>query len=221
MGFKVPTSGQDALDMAAAYAPWKSSTAWWVILIQGIVLAVIGVVILLDRSSAVNIILIGGSIYLLISSIIRGLGIIRRSEARKGTPLALIRVGVGLAVSLIVLVLVLVLDRNDISNVRLMAGILGFGLAIEGVLSLIRVVFFRDEGQKLRIAAILGAAMSLVLGILIFLMIGNAAIIDLIAWITLIGGIAVFVLAILRYNKLKESSAGAEAASTTTMPPNG
>lgn len=210
MGFKVP-SGQDALDMAAANAPWKSNVAWWVVLIQGIVLVIIGAIILINRTSAVNIILIGGSIYLLISSIMRGISIIRRGDARKGTPIALIRTGVGLAVSLIVLVLYFVLDQTDLSNQRLMAGILGFGLVIEGVLSLLRVLFFRDEGQKLRVAAILSAAISAVLGVLIFLMMGNTGLIDLIAWITLIGGIVLLVLAIMRYNKLKESPASPAA----------
>ncbi len=212
MGLKVPTSGQDALDMAAANAPWKAGTLWWVILIQGIVLVVMGAVIIFDPPSAANVVSIVGSLYLLVNGLLRAIAIIRHKESKKATPIALIRVGVGIAIGLLVLLGILFASMVPTTA----ASIFGFGIIVEGILALVQLFFFRDPGEKLRFVRIIPGAVLIITGILIFAMINNASLVSTLGALLLIAGLAVFVLAITRYNALKK--AASESAAETTAP---
>lgn len=215
MSQKVPTSSQDALNMAAANAPWKAGTLWWVVLIQGIVLVVMGAVIIFDPASAANVISIVGSLYLLINGILRAITIIRHKESKKATPIALIRVGVGIAIGALVLLGLLVGNMET----RTAAAIFAFGIVIEGILALVQLFFFRDPGEKLRFARAIPGVILLLAGLLIFAMKDNASLISTLGTLLLIAGLAIFVLAITRYNALKKAASESAAESPAPAAP--
>ena len=52
-------------DTVQQYAPWRKGIAWWVVLLQGLVLLAIGGYALWDANSAARIIIFGLGIYLL------------------------------------------------------------------------------------------------------------------------------------------------------------
>ena len=85
---------------AKQYAPWSKSAPWWVVLVQGAVLALIGLWILLGSSSAKVIVMLLAA-YMLVMSLLTIWGAMRRGEARS-IP-GLVGSGVGLMTSLTIL----------------------------------------------------------------------------------------------------------------------
>jgi uncharacterized membrane protein HdeD (DUF308 family) len=47
---------KDAMDQAKQLAPWRTNLPWWVVLVEGIILGVVGILVLLDpRQTSVNV----------------------------------------------------------------------------------------------------------------------------------------------------------------------
>ncbi len=128
-------------DSVQQYAPWRRGIAWWVVLVQGLVLLAIGGYALWDRNSASRIIIFGLGIYLLAI----GLGTIVQAMRGRGSGLSvfgLLAAGGGLVAGLSVSLLYLISDPNAFAP-----GFFTFGVALItiGILTLLAGFVERPE----------------------------------------------------------------------------
>jgi uncharacterized membrane protein HdeD (DUF308 family) len=123
------------------YAPWRRGVAWWVVLIQGLLLLGIGGYALWDTSSAARIIIFGLGIYL----VAIGLGTIVQAMRGRGSGLSvfgLLAAGGGLVAGISVSLLYLVREEGVFAP-----GFFIFGVALitVGVLTLLAAFVERPE----------------------------------------------------------------------------
>jgi uncharacterized membrane protein HdeD (DUF308 family) len=197
--------GYEAAQKAAArYAPWRKGVSWIVILLQGIILGIIGLLILVNPTSAAGTVILLVSIYIAFTGLIQVFAIIRGGEesAGRGRQLALVRAGASLTVGLIGVVLSL-LPGVEPSAV---AVIVGLGLIIIGALSLIAVLFIRG-GSPFSIGALITAIVFIVFGIVMLMMSSGSLAFSTMGWIALIAGIVLIVLGIIRYGQSSRPAA--------------
>lgn len=150
-------------------APWKAGMAWWVVLAEGIILAVLGaLLIFVPDFSANTVLLIIGAVMLVIA----GLSTFRlvRSQVppeRIGT--VAFRAGAGVAVGLVVVLGTLFIGEGKPEQTLAAAAILGIGLFLYGVVGIVGALTGRGAGARFPVATILVAVAMAVVGALLVL----------------------------------------------------
>jgi uncharacterized membrane protein HdeD (DUF308 family) len=150
-------------------APWKAGMAWWVVLAEGVVLAVLGaLLIFLPDFSANTVLLVIGAVMLVTA----GLSSFRllRSEVppERIGPVAF-RAGAGVAVGLVVVLGTLFIGEGDPAQSIAVAAILGIGLLLYGIVGIIVALARRAAGASLPIATLLVSGALAVVGLLLVL----------------------------------------------------
>ena len=201
--------------------PWRKGTGWMIVMIEGVVLAAIGVMFLVSAEGASRTVRMVLAAVLLINSLLRIWAAMRgMAPMDKGMPLRMVASGIGLTVGLLVL-LEPVSDyvTNDAAKV-----ILGIGLLAYGIVNLIGTWIGRDE-QGIKWGA---AVFALATIIFAFLLIYNTRHDSVggrwFGWVALIFGVALAGYGfLLRKEALKVASADAAtdftAVSTSAAPP--
>jgi hypothetical protein len=188
------TSGVSAY--AKQYAPWSKSAPWWAVLVQGAVLALIGLWILFGSSSDRAIVMLLAA-YILVVSLLTIWGAMRRPGT--GSISGLVGAGVGLMTSLTLLLTPYVSFLEPASSL----GVFGLGLVLHGVLGILAVL-----GPRYGLGALIGAAVNVLLGAyVIYALIRGDQSIDLIWWIGLLAvifGIGLGVYAVLVTRKSQQ-----------------
>jgi hypothetical protein len=196
---------------AKQYAPWSKSAPWWVVLLQGAVLALIGLWILFGSSSDRTIVMALAA-YVLIMSLITIWGAMRRPETRSVA--GLVGAGVGLMTSVTILLTPYVSFLEPAGSL----GVFGIGLVINGVLALIAVL-----GPRYGLGALIGAVVNILLGAyVIYALVRGDQSIDLIWWIGVLGivfGIGLGVYAVLVSRKSQMEASPATGSSAPPAPP--
>jgi uncharacterized membrane protein HdeD (DUF308 family) len=205
MSMSVPGQ-KSAADLASKNAPWKKTTKWWVMLIQGVVLFALGAYVLGAASNAANAFIYLIALYLLVNGILRVAG---RSEGEgRAHQLALLHGIVAIVVSAVVLIIMLTSDTTELGSLQTPGTILGLGILVIAVLSILSAFLFR-AGAPIDRGALVSGAVLLIFGIIIFLMLNGTIPFSLIGWISLILGIVLVVTAYGRYQGLKAAQAAA------------
>lgn len=197
--------------------PWRKGTGWMIVMIEGVVLAAIGVMFLVSAEGASRTVRMVLAAVLLINSLLRIWAAMRgMAPMDRGMPLRMVATGIGLTVGLLVL-LEPVSDyvTNDAAKV-----ILGIGLLAYGIVNLIGTWIGRDdEGIKW------GAAVfALATIIFAFLLIYNTRHESVggrwFGWVALIFGVALAGYGfLLRKEALKAADPDAATAVTTVPAP--
>lgn len=163
---------------AKQYAPWSKSAPWWAVLVQGAVLALIGLWILFGGSSAKVIVMLLAA-YILVMSLLTIWGAMRRAEVRSIA--GLVGAGVGLMTSLTILLTPYVSFLEPESSL----GVFGLGLIVNGVLGILSVL-----GPRYGLGALIGAVVNVMIGAyVIYALVRGDQSVDLIWWIGLLAAV--------------------------------
>ena len=148
-------------------APWKRGTPAWVVLTEGVVGVVIGVLLLLtDLGTNLAIDLLG--LLLLATSVISVYELLRGQVPPGRTSLVSFRSGVGVTTGLLVLIGSWAVGSTD-QVTRALAVVLGVGLVLFGLVGLLSGILQRKAGQSLPIAALIIAGGAALVGLLLTL----------------------------------------------------
>ena len=146
-------------------APWKRGTAWWVVLTEGIVGLVIGVLLLVtELGTNLAIDLLG--LLLLVTSLLSVYQLLRGQIAPARTALVAFRSGAGVTTGVLVLIGSFAIGSSE-PVTRALALVLGVGLVIFGLVGLASGILQRMDGQGVPIAALIIAAGCVLVGLLL------------------------------------------------------
>jgi hypothetical protein len=146
-------------------APWKRGTAWWVVLTEGVVAAVIGVLLVLtDLGTNLAIELLG--VLLLVTSLLSVYQLFKGQVAPGRVALVAFRSGAGVTTGVLVLIGSIAVGASD-PVTRALAVVLGVGLVIYGLVGLTSGILRREAGQGLPIAVLIIAGGATLIGLLL------------------------------------------------------
>ncbi len=205
-----PGMQQQAVSAASQQMPWRKDVAWWVILIQAIILTVLGLFVLTQGESASNIVVLAAGVLLLVDGAMAGVGAMRGRHAGSAGTLNAINAGIALIVGVLV-ILGRLLDFLDIPTAALIAAI---GLIVSGGISLVIALFLRGPEEKLRLTRVIGPLVWIGLGVLVLLTRdGTVDTMRIIGLVSLGLGIILFVLTFFRFRASRVPAAATEAPS--------
>ena len=203
-------SGQ-AKDAAMQLAPWSTRIPWWVVLIEGIVLGIIGLMAVFNPQGANVTLALTLTVGLLIAGLLQFWGLMRSKVPEKIDNSVAARAAIAIYAGLLVLILYF-LGNDSITGQPILTRVAGFGIfgtaaLVYGLLALVQV--FRTDGSSRRQALIEFLIFGLV-GIISLwaLFSGGDAIVTavtIVGWIFIIGGAALIGLAIWRQQKGDEA----------------
>jgi uncharacterized membrane protein HdeD (DUF308 family) len=195
---------QQTMDAAKGLAPWRTSLPWWVVLIEGIVLAGVGLWTVFDPGGANVTLALLLSVGLVVAGATQFWSIMRSGVSEKIDSLVSARAAVAVYAGLLVLILYFI--EGALTRV---AGFAVFGSAalVYGVLALVQVI--RSGGSSRR-QALVEFLLFTAVGVITLwgLWAGGeniVAAIRIVGWILLIGGAALIGLAIWRWQKGDEA----------------
>lgn len=145
-------------------APWRRGIAWWLVLVEGIIIVGIGLFLIIAPDSALSTVrgILGG--FLVFNSVLGLLSGLRgEHQASRVTQYRLARGGIGLLAGLMV-VLQPIFDYVDAEAART---ILGVGLLLWGALGLLAIfTTFRETGMSW--SALILSGIAILFAVLIF-----------------------------------------------------
>jgi uncharacterized membrane protein HdeD (DUF308 family) len=198
------TMSDNLKELAEKNKPWRRDLPWWIVAVQGVVLVIIGIIALTDANALTGLLLyvIGG--YMLLNSAIAIFAVIRGASS---APVRMIQAGIGLQAGAVVLVqLILPITPQGGAAVSL-----AMGLTLTGLVGIIALFMGRAEGSSFPWAGLVREAISLVLGILLFITLFSptaiASLLTVIGVLGLAGGAALLVLAFLRFRGASQTVA--------------
>jgi uncharacterized membrane protein HdeD (DUF308 family) len=210
-----------AVDAAKQLAPWSTQIPWWVVLIEGIVVAGVGLIAVFNPQGANVTLALLLSAGLVIAGLTQLYALMRSRVPEKIDSVVGARAAIAVYAGLLVLVLYF-LGEDAISGQPILTRIAGYGIfgtaaLVYGLLALIQV--FRTDGNSRRQALIEFLIFGLVGAISLWgLFAGGENIMSavrIIGWIFIIGGIALIALAIWRQQKGDEADEMIESVTTS------
>ncbi|HYO89366.1 MAG TPA: DUF308 domain-containing protein [Candidatus Limnocylindrales bacterium] len=189
---------QQVMSAASQNMPWRKDVAWWVVLIQGIVLTALGVFVLTSQESAANVIILVAAVLLIADGVMGALAAMRGRVSGQAGTLNAINAGIGIIVGALVL-LGRLIPFLDIPTAAI---IVALGLIVSGAISLVIVLFMRPEGTPLRMLRLVGPLVWIVIGVLALLTLSedsNFNAVQIIGILSLIVGVILLVLAFVRF----------------------
>jgi uncharacterized membrane protein HdeD (DUF308 family) len=206
---------QQSLDTAKDLAPWRAGLPWWVVLVEGAVLGVIGILILIDpRQTTVNVALFLAAA-LVIAGIIQLWSILRGKVPESVDSLLAARGAIGIYAGGIVLLLFF------LQYLSMEAGLISFGLGslIYGILGLWSSI---ASSSRRRLSAIIEGIFFTAFGVLLLyvLFAGGETVqqvTSIVGWTAIVGGL--LLIGISFYNRSRDADreeSQTTAADTTT-----
>ena len=204
---------QESLDTAKQLAPWRAGLPWWVVLIEGAVMGVIGILILIDpRKTTINVALFLAAV-LVVSGIIQLWAVLRGKAPESVDSLIASRGSIAIFAGGTILLLFF-LDYLGLED-----GLVVFGLGslIFGVTGFL--VALQASGPRRRSGLIEGIFFTLFGILLIYVLFAGGDQVHqatrIVGWTAIVGGLALIGLSF--YNKARdadreETSAKAEDA---------
>jgi len=208
---------QQAVALAQKGVPWRRDVPWWIVGVEGAIIAIVGIYIVSRPDDAQDIVrqIIGW--FLLVNACLAIVASLRdEGAANPLTPYRMLGAGIGLSVGLLV-VLEPVSDyiEEDAARVALALGLLGHGLV-----GLAGAVATRASGGMRR-GALIGALINIVLAALLFYNVRRETLDPRwFGYVAIAGGVLVLGYAYMRYAEAKAqaAAAGASAAAAGASP---
>jgi uncharacterized membrane protein HdeD (DUF308 family) len=147
-------------------APWRRDARWELVVTQGVILAVVGLVVWLAPGfgAAAVLQLLGLLLLAMALLTVWRLGRGRVAPARVAT--VAFRAGVGVAIGLVTVIGALIVEDRDLGTVAL-AVVLGVGLVLYGLIAAVSAVANRSGG--IPVVALVIAVVTVVVGVLLVL----------------------------------------------------
>ncbi|MCB0157021.1 MAG: DUF308 domain-containing protein [Caldilineaceae bacterium] len=205
---------KDAMDKAKDLAPWRSSLPWWTVLIEGIVMAAVGILILISpRQTTINVALFL-AMAIAVAGIIRLWGVFRNKVPDSVEKTMAVRATVGTFSGGIVIVLYLL----DLLTVDAGLVIFGIGAVIYGLMGF--GVGFGTLGQRRRQAFLEAFFFTLIGLLMVYVYVAGPDAVHqataIVGWVALIAGLALVGMAFWRRSqedRIEELSEKVEEAS--------
>lgn len=198
--------------------PWRKDVAWWVILIQAIILTLLGAYVLLAPDSAGRVVILAAGIMLLVDGVMAVVGSMRGRHAGRANTLNAINAGIAIIAGL--LVVIGFLDPAFLPP-HTMAIIAALGLLATGLISLVLILFMRGPGEKLRWMRVIAPLIWILFGVLVLLTLSDQNTFNplpIIGWAALLLGILLFVLTYFRFRATKAAAVAAAGAVSAAAP---
>jgi hypothetical protein len=201
---------QQTKEAAKQLAPWRTGLPWWVVLIEGIVVAVVGLLVVLDPAGTNVTLVLFLSAGMAIAGLMQLWSVFRNQIPESVDSVVAARSAIAVYAGLAVVILYFI--EGGLTRISGF-GIFGTAALVYGLLALVQV--FVDEGGRRQalIEALLFGGVGLIT--LWGLFAGGESIITavrIIGWIFLIGGAALIGLAIWRWQKGEEADEMIDAA---------
>lgn len=165
-GYDDPIMG--AAKAVGGVAPWKKGARWEVVVTQGVVLGIAGLIIWLapgfGASAALQLI----AVLLLAMALLSAWRILRGAVAPQRMAAVAFRAGVGVTVGLITVIGAFIVEDRNVGTVAL-AIVLGVGLILYGVVALLATFARRQPGSGIPVVALIVAALTVVVGLMLVL----------------------------------------------------
>jgi len=179
--------------------PWRRTTAWWVLLIEGIVAAGLGAALLLWPAAAQGWTLLFLAIVLATQGLLIIFSLLRGK--RRGN-FALVRGGASLIVGMVV-ILMAIFSFGD----RLTAAwLLAIGLLVAGGLAIV-APFFEGRASSKRGDLLMAVFLLVLGGLLVYNVATGVNVLLLLAWTLIAFGVALIALGILARSKAGDGNA--------------
>ena len=149
-------------------APWKAGMKWPVVMAEGIVLAVAGLLVWLAPGFGARAVLQVLGIILLATAALSAWRLLRDQVAPGRIATVAFRAGVGLSVGLIVVIGSLIAQDTDVATVAI-AIILGIGLILYGLAAVAAALIRREKGSRFPVVSLVIAGLTVVVGLLLVL----------------------------------------------------
>jgi uncharacterized membrane protein HdeD (DUF308 family) len=194
---------QGSLDTAKELAPWRAGLSWWVVLIEGIVLGVIGILILIDpRQTTVNVALFLAAA-LMIAGIVQMWSIMRGKVPESIDALLAARAGIGIYAGGMVLLLFFLQYLGTES------GLLAFGLGslVYGLLGIWASI--ASSSRRGASAIVEGVFFSLFGVLLLYVLFAGGEdvqqVTSIVGWTAIVGGLALIGLSFYNRNRQQQA----------------
>ena len=155
-----------AAEAAGGLAPWKKGARWEVVVAQGVVLGLAGLIIWLapgfGASAALQLI----AVLVLAMALLSSWRILRGQVAPARLATVAFRAGVGVTVGLITVIGAFIVEDRNTGTVAL-AIILGIGLVLYGLVALLTTFARREPGSGIPIVALIVSALTVIVGLLL------------------------------------------------------
>lgn len=153
-----------AYSTVADNAPWKKGARWEVVVAQGVILGVVGLVIWLAPGFGTAAVLQLIGLLLLAMALLSVWRITRGQVAPGRVATVAFRAGVGVSIGLVTVIGSLIVEDRSVGTVAL-AVVLGIGLVLYGIIAAVTAVARRAGG--IPVVALLIAAVTVILGVLL------------------------------------------------------
>lgn len=191
-----------SLDTVRGLAPWRAGLPWWVVLVEGIVLGVVGILILIDpRQTTVNLALFLAAA-MGVAGILQLWAVMRGKVPESSDALIAARGAVGVFASATVLLLFF------LNYLPVEAGLILFGLGslVFGLVGL--WAGFVTRGTRRRSGIVEGVFFTLFGALMFYVLIAGSAAVEtattIVGWAAIVGGVVLLVLAFLSRSKQQQ-----------------
>ncbi len=203
-----------SMEQVKGLAPWKAGLPWWILLVEGILLALIGLLILIDpRQTSINVALFLCAV-MLVAGIMQLLAVFRGKAPESVDALISARGSIAAFTGAMVLLLYF-LEYITVDSAKTALLMFSMGAFIFGITGF--VVSFKTKGSRRRGGVIEGLFFTAFSVLLLYVVIvGPSAgenvrlAVEIVAWLGIIGGLAIVGLAF--FNRSKENKGGPEVA---------
>jgi uncharacterized membrane protein HdeD (DUF308 family) len=173
--------------------PWRRGTAWWVLLVEGIVAASLGFMIIFWPAEA------GGWVLLILAGLLTLHGLLTLFDFLRGRRqgrLPVIRGAIGLIIGMTVLLMALF----NLGDRQIAAWLLATGLLVNGVLALLSPFIETSEGGQ-RGGLLMGILLLVLGGLLLYNLLTAVQVLMATAWtLLLLGAVLIVYSLIMRRN---------------------
>jgi hypothetical protein len=184
--------------LSSVAAPWRRGIRWWVLVIEGIIVAALGAILLLDTANAIGWVLVVTSAVLLAESILIVSENLRAGAVERSQMMSLVRSGGALVAAIVVLIGVIF--RMDRATT---AAVMGGALIVTGAIELMRVLFMRPAGTSLAPSGLVEGLVRLLLGVLVFVMISTPDVIGVSGGLLIAAGIGLIAWGIIKWQSAR------------------
>lgn len=157
-----------AYSAVADNAPWKKGARWEVVVAQGIILGIAGLVVWLAPGFGAYAVLQLIAVLLLAMALLSVWRLMRGRVAPGRVATVAFRAGVGVSIGLVTVIGTLIVENRDQGTVAL-AIVLGIGLVLYGLIAAVSAVGQRTSGSGVPVVALLVSVVTVVLGVLLVL----------------------------------------------------
>lgn len=207
---------QQSVGTAKQLAPWRAGLPWWVVLVEGIVLGLIGILILIDpRNTTVNVALFLAAA-LVVAGVLQLWTVLRGKAPEENDGLIAARGAIAAFAGAITLLLFF------LRYLELEAGLIIFGLGslIYGLTGFWLV--FTAKGSRRRSGIIEGIFFTLFGVLLLYILIAGSAAVEsataIVGWAAIAGGVLLLVLAFFNRSRQSQQEQAAESVETPAQP---